>query len=134
MHPALRSIAKVAGVDPAKRTVGSLEQVSRRHNWVQRAQAYDAHADELRQARCEEIRAAHDKVTLDSISKIWAKSQEAIDNWDAAKITPQYMANLMNALVKNSRITTGASVPAGDGPDKPFEQVIAELNKEVAKK
>ena len=134
MHPALRSQRKVAEQDPAGRSVSAIARLASEYNWTQRVTAYDAHADALRQARSEDVRAAHDLSHIAQSEAIMRLCDEAVAMIDPAKVGPQYLPRLVDTAVKISHLATGSKAAGKEVEGKTFEQEVAALSKEIEAK
>jgi len=133
MHPSLRSVREVAKIDPGNRAVATIRDYQKDWKWTQRIDAYDAHADALRQARSENVRATHDLAHIAQSEAMMKLCAEAVALIDPEKVGPQYLPRLVDTAVKVSHLATGSKAAGAETKGKTFEQEVAELAKEMKK-
>jgi hypothetical protein len=135
LDPLVRSIERLAEIDPRHRDVTTLHTLRSNNKWVPRTAAYEEYLGEQREERNRDLKRAEDKIHLQLAQAMVAKCLAAIEIIQPERIGPQYLPRIVDSATKLSQsITRPKSNQKGDeSPVQSFEQTVAELNKEIAK-
>ena len=134
LEPRNRSVRLAAESDT--RTYNAVSHIAVRRAWLERAEAWDMHCDNILQHATEEgllrVRRAHDARQIAMVESMYSKAEEAISALSPGDAGWQYLPRMLDTAVKISNMSTGKK-GGGEVGLQPFEEQLEALNKEMGK-
>jgi hypothetical protein len=125
-----RSLAKLAESGQVGVTLGRLEQLSPKHNWAHRTDAWDIEQERIRRERAGERQAAIDAritaIAEHALKAVEAKAKAWATN-GLGKTSPAEVARVMDTVVKLQRLVAGEATSINQEKPRTFDQYIRDL-------